>query len=44
MYAAQIIQLATRYASPGRLIGRKAKVYGQRVKVSTGMQTRRLFG
>ena len=44
MYAAQVIQLATRYATPKRLIGARGKVYGQRIQVSTGMQNRRLFG
>jgi hypothetical protein len=45
MYTAEIIQLATRYASPSRLIGKKSKVYGQQgSKVGFNMQTRKLFG
>jgi hypothetical protein len=44
MYAAQIIQLATRYATPKRLIGSRGKVYGQQARAATGMQTRKLLG
>lgn len=44
MYTAEVVQLATRYASPVRLIGKKTQVYGQGQKQSTGMQIRKMFG
>lgn len=44
MYATQVIQLATKYATPKRLIGARSKVYGQQIKTSTGMQPRKLLG
>lgn len=44
MYTTEVVQLATRYSSPQRLVGKKAKLYGQGQKIVTGMQVRRLFG
>lgn len=44
MYTSEVIQLATRYTSPGRLVGKKSKVYGQGQRQVTGMQIRKIFG
>lgn len=44
MYTTQVVQLATKYSSPGRLLGKRGQVFGDRKTAAVGMQSRRLFG
>lgn len=44
MYSSAVVQLATNYSSPRRLIGKKTALYGAGQATSLGMQKRKLVG